>query len=116
MTHSIALLQLPLALAPSPEGGGGSPFMGLLPLVMVVAIFYLLILRPQQKRQKEHKNMVESLGKGDRILTTGGLYATITDVKDEYFVATIAEGVKVEVARTAVAARSEKNKKGKKSS
>jgi len=106
MSISFAQLSsLPWALAPSPEGGQSNPFMGLVPLVLVLFIFYFLIIRPQQKRQREHNKMLESLGKGDQILTSGGLYATIQDVKskENKIVAIIADGVKVEIARSAVA-------------
>lgn len=90
-----------LAMAAPPEGGG-NPIMTFIPLILVMVIFYLLILRPQQRRHKEHQAMVQALGRGDRVLTNGGLFATIQDVKDEFFVCTIAEGVKVEIARNAV--------------
>lgn len=54
-----------------------------LPLIFLFAIFYFLIIRPQQKQQKEHKNMMGNLKKGDRILTTGGLYVKIIKIKDD---------------------------------
>lgn len=98
------------AMAAPPEGGG-NPLMGFVPLILVMVIFYLLILRPQQRRHKEHKAMLQELGRGDRVLTNGGLFATIQDVKDEFFVCTIAEGVKVEIARNAVSARVQSRKK-----
>lgn len=98
------------AMAGQPEGGG-NPIMGFVPLVLVMGIFYMLILRPQQRRQKQHKEMIKDLGRGDRVLTSGGLYATIQDVKEEYFVCTIAEGVKVEIALNAVSARVASKKK-----
>ncbi|RKZ15693.1 preprotein translocase subunit YajC [bacterium] len=96
-------LSVAYAMSAPPEGGGSS-IMGFIPLVLVMVIFYLLILRPQQRRQKDHQSMVKALGRGDRVLTNGGLYATILDVKDEFFVCTIAEGVKVEIALSAVSA------------
>lgn len=95
----------------APPDGGGNPIMGFIPLILVMVIFYLLILRPQQRRHKEHQKMLTELGRGDRVLTNGGLFATIQDVKDEYFVCTIAEGVKVEVARNAVSTRVQQKKK-----
>jgi preprotein translocase subunit YajC len=98
------------AMAGQPEGGG-NPIMGFVPLILVMGIFYMLILRPQQRRQKQHKEMILALGRGDKVLTSGGLYATIQDVKDEYFVCTIADGVKVEIARNAVSARVTTKKK-----
>jgi len=106
-----ALADLPLAMASSSSGSGGNPIMGLLPLIMVMVIFYLLILRPQQRRQKQHQEMVKALQRGDRILTNGGLFATIVDVKDDFFVATISDGVKVEIARSAVAGKTDKKAK-----
>ena len=99
-----------LAMAGSPEGGG-NPIVGFIPIILVMGIFYMLILRPQQRRQKEHQKMVSELGRGDKVLTNGGLYATIQDTKDEYFVCTIADGVKVEIARNAVSARVQSKKK-----
>jgi len=100
-----------LAMAAPTDGGGGNPLVGFIPIILVMVIFYLLILRPQQRRHKEHQQMIGELGRGDRVLTNGGLYATIQDVKDEFFVCTIAEGVKVEIARSAVAARVQPKKK-----
>ena len=97
-----------LVLAASAPAEGQNPLIGFVPFLLVLVIFYVLILRPQQKRQREHKSMLESLEKGDRILTTGGLYANILNVKDNVLVATIADGVKVEISRTAVAAKVEK--------
>ena len=102
---SIALSQFaaPLAFAPPPDGeGGGNPFVGLLPLILIMAIFYFLVIRPQQKRHKEHQQMVQSLSRGDRVLTNGGLYATVQDVHDDKLVVVISEGVKVEVAKNSV--------------
>ena len=97
---------LPFAMAAPPaEGGGGGLGSMLIPLVLMFAIFYFLIIRPQQRRYKEHQKMVDSLGRGDRILTNGGLYATVQDVKDDMIVAQIADGVKVEIAKSAVASK-----------
>jgi preprotein translocase subunit YajC len=97
-------------MAGQPEGGG-NPLVGFVPIILVMVIFYMLILRPQQRRQKEHQKMLSELGKGDRVLTNGGMYATILDVKDDRFVCTIAEGVKAEFARNAVSTRVQAKKK-----
>jgi preprotein translocase subunit YajC len=67
-------------------------------------IFYLLLILPQQKKQKQHVNMLNSLRKGDRIVTTGGMYGTVADVKDNLIVLKISEEVKVELVKNAVAA------------
>jgi preprotein translocase subunit YajC len=102
------MLEAMVLAAAAPADGQSNPLMGFIPFLLVLVIFYLLILRPQQKRQREHKTMIESLQKGDRVLTTGGLYATVLNVKDSVLVASIADGVKVELSRTSVAAKVEK--------
>jgi preprotein translocase subunit YajC len=76
----------------------------LLPLVLIFVVFYFLLIRPQQKKQKEHKAMLEALRRGDRILTSGGIMGTITKVQSENeLIVEIAEGIKVRVARGMVA-------------
>jgi len=84
--------------AASPSG-----FTQLIPLVLIMVIFYFLLIRPQQKRAKEHRNMVEAIKKGDKILTTGGMYATVMDVKEDHLRVEIAENVRVKIQRDAVA-------------
>jgi preprotein translocase subunit YajC len=95
-------------MAPSPAGQGGSGGAGalvsFLPLVIIFFIFYLLVFRPQQKRQKEHRAMLSSLKKGDRVLTTGGMYGSVIGVDENTVVLRIAENVKVEFQRSAIAA------------
>jgi len=86
---------------------GGSPggsIMGILPLLLMLPIFYFLMIRPQQKRMKEHKNMVGALKKGDEIVTNGGLGGTVTKVGDAYLSVRIAENVEVNVQKQSVAA------------
>jgi len=63
----------------------GDLFSSLLPLIVLFAIFYFLIIRPQQKQQQEHKDMLNSLKKGDKIINTGGLYFEIVKVEDDFF-------------------------------
>ncbi len=97
-----------LAMAAPPQGGQGGGGSGAFLLNMVFLgvvflIFYLLLIRPQQRRQKQHQEMIKALKKGDRILTTGGLFAQVLNVKEDRVVATIAENVKVEIARQYVA-------------
>ncbi len=98
-----------LAMMPgNTEGGGGSPFGMLIPIVGMLLIFYLLLIRPQQKRQKETQRMIESLRKGDRIVTSSGLYGTLVGIKDNMVVVKIAENVKVEMLKSAVTGLVEK--------
>ena len=76
----------------------------ILPLLLMFGIFYFLLIRPQQKKAKEHKGMVEALKSGDEIITNGGLFATITDVTDDTLTCQLAENVEVKVQRHAVTA------------
>ena len=79
-----------------------NPILSLVPIAAIFLIFYFLLIRPQQKQQKEHEAMLEGLKKGDRILTTGGLYGTIVGVKGSDLEVRFAENVKLTVARSAV--------------
>jgi preprotein translocase subunit YajC len=107
-----ACANLTPAFAPPTDGGQSNPLAPLFLFVPFLLIFYFLIWRPQAKRQKEHKAMLESLKKGDRVVTNGGLYATVLNVKEEegVVVATIAENVKVEIARHAISNVAQKKK------
>ena len=82
-------------------GGGG--WMGLLPMVLIFVIFYLLLIRPQQKRAKQHKTMVAELAKGDEIVTNGGTLGKITGIDDNFLTVEIAAGVRIKVQRMSVA-------------
>lgn len=89
------------ALAQGAEGQG-DPIGLILPLLLMFGIFYFLLIRPQQKKAKEHKNMVEALNKGDEIITNGGLVAKITDSDENFLTCKIADNVEVKVQRHAV--------------
>jgi len=91
-----------LAMTP-PEGSGGTgALLSFLPLVLIMLVFWFMLIRPQKKQQEQRKLMLANLKKNDRIVTSGGLFATVLNVKDDRVVATIAEGVKVEIAKHAV--------------
>lgn len=79
-------------------------FVGLLPLILIFVIFYFLLLRPQIKRAKEHKQMVGSLSRGDEVISNGGLLGRITRLDEQFVSVEIADGVIVKMQRTAVAA------------
>jgi preprotein translocase subunit YajC len=89
--------------APAGEAQQGNPLSMLLFFVAIFAIFYLLIIRPQQKRAKEHRKMLEDIKAGDRVVTVGGLIGNVVGTKEEdgvqIVVLKIAENTKVEVAR-----------------
>ena len=84
-------------------GEGGSAWMSILPLVLMFGIFYLLLIRPQQKKAKQHRELLSNLRKGDQIITGGGIYGKITGVNDNVLVVEIAPQVRVKVARGNVA-------------
>lgn len=87
----------------APPGGASSAFSGmLLPLVLCAAVFYFLVLGPERKQRKKREQMLKDIGKGDKVMTTGGLYATVAQVQDDVLTLQIAEGVRVRFSRSAV--------------
>ncbi|MBI2150702.1 MAG: preprotein translocase subunit YajC [Acidobacteria bacterium] len=82
-------------------GGGLIQF---LPLVFILAIFYVIVFLPARKRQKKLQNMIDSLKVGDKVVTSGGIYGTIVGFKDDRIQLRIAENVKIEMSRSAVTA------------
>ncbi|HHH35497.1 MAG TPA: preprotein translocase subunit YajC [Gammaproteobacteria bacterium] len=85
-----------------PAGAQGG-FASLVPLILIFVIFYFLLLRPQIKRAKEHKQMVSALAKGDEVVTNGGLLGKVTRLDEDFLTLEIAEGVQVRVQRNAIA-------------
>lgn len=85
-------------------GSPGGSLLGFLPLVLMLVVFYFLMIRPQQKRVKEHAAMVGALKKGDEVVTNGGLGGTITKVGDAYMMMRVSDNVEVSVQKSAVAA------------
>lgn len=90
------------AFAQSAGGAPGFGFEQMLPLVLVFAIFYFLLIRPQQKRAKEHKAMLSGIKRGDRIVTGGGIVGTVTKTVDNELTVEIAENLRVKVTRETV--------------
>ena len=90
------------AFAQAAPAGGDAGFMGLLPIVLMFVLLYFLMIRPQMKRAKEHKQMVEALQKGDEVLTAGGVVGRITVMGDAYVSLKIAPGIEISVQRSAV--------------
>jgi preprotein translocase subunit YajC len=82
----------------------GSGFIAMLPFVVICLIFYFLLIRPQQKKEKEHQKMLKELKKGDSILTNGGIYATIMEVYDDYLIVRVTPSeIKMKIAKNSVA-------------
>ena len=96
-----------LADAPAAAAGAGSipeSLLTLLPLLLFAVVFYFLLIRPQAKRQKEHKRMIDALAKGDEVVTMGGIAGRITDLGDSFLLVEIADGVQTRVRRAAIEA------------
>jgi len=92
------------AYAQTGGGGGGFDLVALLPLVLIFVVFYFLIIRPQQKKMKDHKALVEGLRRGDRVVTSGGIIGTVAKVTGEREITLeIAEGVRVRAVRGMIA-------------
>lgn len=84
------------------QGAGG--FSAFIPLILMFVIFYFLLIRPQQKKQKQHRAMIENLKKGDRIITGGGIHGRITNVDENVLTVEIADQVKIKLNRGNVTA------------
>ncbi len=94
-----------LAMMPPSQGGGGegSLVSTLLMFALIIGIFYFMILRPQQKRQKEREKLLGAVKKGDKIITAGGLHGTIAGIDDKTVLIQVADNVKLKFDRSAVA-------------
>ena len=94
----------------SPAYAQGAPasatgqFAPLLMMVAVIAVFYFVLMRPQQKRQKEHQTLISKLATGDEVVTTGGVLGKITDVGDHFVTIEVADGVRIKVQKAQVSA------------
>jgi preprotein translocase subunit YajC len=82
---------------------GGSPFAMLVPFVLIFAVFYFIVILPAKKQQRKKDAMISALKKGDRIITSGGIYGTVSAVEDSSLLVKVAENVKVRVSKSAVA-------------
>ena len=85
----------PILAAAAPSGGAGSFIIQLVPLILIFVIFWFLLIRPQQKRMKEHREMIGAVKKGDRVVTGGGLLGKVTKVNDEEIEIDLGGGQKV---------------------
>ena len=91
--------------APAAAAAGSdlqSSLMSMLPLVLMFVVLYFVMIRPQMKKQKEHRSMIEALAKGDEIATAGGLIGKVAKLGDSYLTLEVAAGVEVQVQRSAV--------------
>lgn len=97
-----SLLLQAAAPAAGAQGAAGG-FGMLMPLVLIVAIMYLFMIRPQQKKQKETQKMIDALKKGDKVVTIGGIHGTISSTKENTVIVKVDDNTKIEFNRTAIA-------------
>jgi preprotein translocase subunit YajC len=93
------------AATPAPAGSGTESLISLLPFALMFVVFYFLLIRPQQRKMKEHKAMLDALRRGDKVVTGGGIIGSVTHVgSDDEITVEIADGVRVRALRSAVTA------------
>ncbi|PTN07777.1 preprotein translocase subunit YajC [Mangrovibacterium marinum] len=90
-----------LLMAPQ-QGAEQNPLMTFLPMILVIVVFYFFMIRPQMKKQKELRKFRESLAKGDKVVTTGGIYGKVADIKENYVLLQVDDNVKLRVDKSAV--------------
>ena len=96
------MLQLIPILMSQPDGGGGSAVGNIIFLAAIIGVFYFLIIRPQQKRQKDRDVMIYALKKGDKVITAGGVHGNIVGLEEKTVLVQIADNVKVKVERGSI--------------
>ena len=96
-------MDLAYAMGTPPGGGGSSQWMSFLPIILIFAIFYFLLIRPQQKKAKDHRALLSSLKVGDQVLTSGGIYGRVTGLRDDVITLEISDKVRVKVSRGHIA-------------
>lgn len=100
------MLGLAFAMGSPPGGGGGggqSAIMNLVPLIFMFGIFYFLLIRPQQKKAKEHRALLDSLKKGDRVITAAGIHGKVTSIDENIITLEVAPGVNIKVSKGFIA-------------
>ena len=97
-------IALIFALLPGEPADGGGGLLGfLIPLILIFAVFYFFIIRPQKKREQEHQEMVEAVKKGDKVVTIGGMHGTVLRVDDESVLCQVDSDVKLRFEKNAIA-------------
>ncbi len=87
---------------PAPGQQAPNPLIQFIPFILIIVIIYFMMIRPQKKRQQQHEKMISELGKGDKVITVGGLHGTVQSTKEKSIIVKIADNVKVEIERSAV--------------
>lgn len=98
------MIDLAYAMGAGGAGGGaGGGLMGFLPLIAIIFVFYFIIIRPQQKKAKEHQQMLNTLREGDKIITNSGIYGTVVKVDENSIIVEIADRVRIKMAKGYIA-------------
>ena len=106
----MSLIPNAFAAAPSSTTGGAeSTIMSFLPMIIIFALFWLLLIRPQQKKAKTHRAMLDALQKGDEVLTSSGIVGKITEIDGQYVQVKVADGVVMKFQRAAIADKVDNN-------
>jgi len=108
----ISLVSLSGCVAPPPEGaeGGGFDWTMIVFLLVIFALLYFVMIRPQRKRQKQHQQLLEELRRGDKVITTGGIHGVVESISEDSVVIKVESGVTMRVARGSVAGKREEQK------
>lgn len=93
-----------IAMAQPPaQGQQANPLSAFMPLILIFIIFYFLLIKPQHKKQKELQQMLSSIQKGDKVITTGGIHGIVANVKDDIVSVKVADNVRIDVSRSCIA-------------
>ena len=108
MSFLLSLASDAYAMGPAPQGGGQPGGLqgvvgSLLPLILIFIVFYFLLIRPQQKKAKEHRQMLDNLKKGDKVITAGGIYGVVDSVGNNTITVKISENVRVKLGKGYIA-------------
>lgn len=102
------MLNFSSLMALVPSASQSNPVLAFLPLIVMFVVFYFLLIRPQQKRQKETSQMIENLKKGDRVVTGGGLIGTVAGIQNDYVILKVGDAeTKIEVLKSAITGKRE---------
>lgn len=99
MSSAFSALEFLAQVQPSTPAGAQPAWLSFMPMILLAAAMYFLMIAPQRKKQKEHERMLSALESGDEIVTTGGIYGVITNVKPDRFVLRIADNTKIELGK-----------------
>lgn len=100
MIHALDIIAM--ATPPGGAQGQGNPLTMFAPMILIFAIFYFMLIRPQQRKEKERVKQIETIKSGDKVMFSGGILGVIANVKDHTFVVKVSDNVKLEIARGAV--------------